>query len=642
MWKLIVTAGLCLTLGSLASSRLVCYYDSTAETREGPSRFMVTDIDPNKCTHLMFAFCNINNQNELAPFTVDDIQRYQAFNGLKNRNPLLKTLLAVGGLTSDTQRFSTVVASQQNRAIFIQSAITFLRTFGFDGLNLDWRHPNGAGSQPQDRHGFTLLIQELSDAYKAEATATNQDRLLLTASVSAEKDTIDESYEVDEIAKYLDFINVLTFDFHGPWEENIGHHSPLFKGSEDTGFDIYSNTDSALKYWQEEGAPAEKLNLGVAAYGRAFSLSSNAANVGAPASGPGDQGCYTGEEGLWSVYERCLYLEDVSTSRIDDQKVPYAVVENQWVGFDDDTSLKEKVSYLKSNNLGGAVVWSLDLDDFTGEFCNEGKSPFISELQNLIASQSTTTTTTKPTTTTTEATTTTTVWIPFDPCLGLGEIDGAQPDPDSPHHFYLCDNGDSALKYWQEQGAPAEKLNMGLAAYWRAFSLSSNSTDVGAPASGPGEEGCYTGEEGLWAFYESCLYLEEEDQWVGFDDETSLIEKVNPQHPQLFPLPKQQFPLQQSESQFPRLQLCQQQLHQKLQQPQLSTDYSPTYYNYNHKTCNNISSYHNYTTTNYHHNSTYHSPACYNYNCKTYHKKATYNNYNHNSTYYNHNFTYNN
>lgn len=58
------------------------------------------------------------------------------------------------------------------------------------------------------------------------------------------------------------------------------------------------------------------------------------------------------------------------------------------------------------------------------------------------------------------------------------------------------------MKYWQDQGAPTQKLNLGLAAYGRSFTLSSASTGVGAPASGPGEEGCYTGEEGFWAYYE--------------------------------------------------------------------------------------------------------------------------------------------
>ncbi|XP_034733549.1 acidic mammalian chitinase-like [Etheostoma cragini] len=277
-----------------------------------------------------------------------------------------------------------MVAQQQNRATFIQSVIKVLRANGFDGLNLDWRYPGGPGSQPQDKRGFTLLCTELKGAFVAEGTATNRERLIITASVSAEKPIIDASYEIAQIATQLDFINVLTFDFHGPWETVTGHHSPLFRGSKDIGNKTFLNTDFAMRYWQEQGVPTDKLNLGLAAYGRAFDLSTASRDVGAPTSGPGEEGCYTGEQGFWSAYETCLYIEGVQVNLISDQKVPYATTDNQWVGFDNKDSLDAKVNYLKTNNFGGAFVWSLDLDDTTGQFCKTGINPFISHLHTLL------------------------------------------------------------------------------------------------------------------------------------------------------------------------------------------------------------------------------------------------------------------
>ena len=79
-----------------------------------------------------------------------------------------------------------------------------------------------------DRAAFLSLIKELRLAFEGEAVTNKLPRLLLTAAVPASPEAIAAGYDVPEVVKYVDFLNVMTYDFHGHWEGQVGHNSPLF------------------------------------------------------------------------------------------------------------------------------------------------------------------------------------------------------------------------------------------------------------------------------------------------------------------------------------------------------------------------------------------------------------------------------
>ena len=78
---------------------------------------------------------------------------------MKQQNPSLKILLAVGGYLMGSLPFIGMAASAASREEFCRSSVDFLKKRGFDGLDLDWEYPARRGSPPEDRERFSMLVQ---------------------------------------------------------------------------------------------------------------------------------------------------------------------------------------------------------------------------------------------------------------------------------------------------------------------------------------------------------------------------------------------------------------------------------------------------------------------------------------------------
>lgn len=377
--KCLALFALAITLNSVMSNSIgtkadkkvmVCYYGSWAVYRPGAGKFDVEDIDPFVCTHIIYGFAGLGPDNTIVSLdSWNDLYdnygkgAFERFTGLKNQNPELKALLAIGGWNEGSIKYSQMVANPASRAKFTASVVDFLLQFGFDGFDFDWEYPADRGGVPADKVNFISMISELKTAFAPHG-------LMLTAAVSPGKNTIDAAYDIPAMSNILDHIHIMGYDYHGAWDPFTGHNSPLFVNPDvDQGTDVWFNMDYTVNYFIDNGAPPSKLVLGMPLYGRGFTLNNPSDNgFYAPANQPLIAGPYTREAGIWGYNEICEKGVETSWTVVRDSyyQAPYAYQGNQWIGFDDVTSLKNKAQYVTSKNLLGAMVWSIETDDFHG------------------------------------------------------------------------------------------------------------------------------------------------------------------------------------------------------------------------------------------------------------------------------------
>ncbi|OWF44902.1 chitinase-3-like protein 1 [Mizuhopecten yessoensis] len=366
--------------------RRVCYHTNWSNHL---GNFYVQTIDPYLCTHIIYAFARIDiSEKKLARTEVDDDNgmlgddrsgNYFKFTGLKTQNPKLKTLLSVGGETLSAV-FPKVVASHVLR-VFAQNCKIFLRDRNFDGLDIDWEFPQSAS-----RDDFTQLLKVMREVFDDETLNEGQSRLILTIATAAGKDNIDTSYNMTEISKYVDFFNVMAYDYAGTWSQIAGFGSPLYSRLSNPLFNPENSQNWTMNHYIALGAPKEKLVMGVRGAGASFTLKdSSKHDVGAPVIvGGGNKGSVRQLKGHLAYYEICFDLINKGATTVwdDEQKSNYAYMEDQWVGYDDTRSVVEKVNYAGNLGLGGVMFWAFDYDDFSGTYCDNGTYPLLTAMKN--------------------------------------------------------------------------------------------------------------------------------------------------------------------------------------------------------------------------------------------------------------------
>jgi chitinase len=314
---------------------------------------------------------------------------FQQFKRLKALYPNLKVMISLGGWTWSAH-FSNAALTRESREAFVKSCVDlFIKgdlpqdadaggpgagAGVFDGIDIDWEYPGVCGNtcgpevaRPEDTRNFTLLLKEFRRQLD-KLGKENRRHYLLTIAASASPSTFAK-LELNKIHKELDFINVMTYDFHGTWETTANFNSPLFPSRDDPSRALRLTTHETVQSYIDAGVPRGKIIVGVPFFGHGWQgvpdINHGLYQTGAGAA-PG-----TWEAGSEDYKALKAKLTAGGFTRYFSKQTKNAWIYDPasqifWT-YDDPQSLKAKAGYVEDQHLGGVMFWELSGDTPDGE-----------------------------------------------------------------------------------------------------------------------------------------------------------------------------------------------------------------------------------------------------------------------------------
>lgn len=311
----------------------------------------------NQITHINYAFANIVD-GKVVEGAETGGENLKKLNDLKQVNPDLKILISIGGWTW-SKHFSDAALTESSRDQFANSAIAFMQRHEIDGIDLDWEYPGlpGAGNtfRKEDKENFTALLKLIRE--KLDDLSDGKSRYLLTIASAASQAYLDNT-NLNEAHQYLDFINIMTYDFHGEWEKQTGHHSNLMPSDFDLN-EVRRSASLAVHQHLKVGIPPDKIMLGVPFYGRWWKgVNPSKSGVYQEASGGGSYNYHEIADSLIQT-GRFQVLWD-STAQV---PFLWSEIDSIFVTYEDKRSIRLKVDYVKRQQLGGIMFWQFNGDN---------------------------------------------------------------------------------------------------------------------------------------------------------------------------------------------------------------------------------------------------------------------------------------
>ena len=269
---------------------------------------------------------------------------------LKKQNRNLKVLLSVGGATYSSN-FAIPASTSSGRSAFASSAVSLVKNLGLDGLDIDWEYPEN-DAQASD---FVLLLQAVREALDAYGnTLDPKYNFQLTVACPAGP-SYYQLMHLAEMNGYVDFWNLMAFDYAGSWSPLTANQANLFHSISDPASTPF-NTEDAVSSYIAKGIAASKIVLGMPIYGRSFAATDG---LGQPFNGVG-QG--TWQAGVYDFKALPLSGAIVSYDNTTGSSYSYDATSKELISYDDVTVAKQKAALIQLIGLGGAMWWESSAD----------------------------------------------------------------------------------------------------------------------------------------------------------------------------------------------------------------------------------------------------------------------------------------
>lgn len=364
------------------------------------------DVDVSRMTHINYAFADLcwkksgsggaECQNEDIPLQQDyvfdgeiivgdtevDLDNFAKFRAIRDEHPTLKLMASVGGW-SWSKNFSNMAADEITRRTFANSVVKFLREYQLDGIDIDWEYPVEGGEEsnsrrPEDKQNFTLMMSAVREALDAAGSEDGKYYLLSMASGQGDNFVINADFA--NSAAYLDYINIMTYDYGGSWQTMANHNAPLYYDKKLPGSSApRNNVQGGLLGHLNGGVPNYKLVVGIPFYGKGWE--------GCPANGE-YQTCTKSSTSFGSWETGIFDYSDLDRNYVnkngyvrywnDAAKVAYLYnPEKQiFITYNDENTMLYTASLVKSLDIAGTMNWDIsgDRDNKLVKVLNEALS----------------------------------------------------------------------------------------------------------------------------------------------------------------------------------------------------------------------------------------------------------------------------